>query len=218
MSQGKKWIGILLILCLSACSIKLFPSKDEWYAKHYIIMQDFEWDAYKKLSPAAKTQFQELFWKIRDPKAQEIFMSRLKLAEQNFKKENVRQPWNTDRGRILLLNGNPAEVRYDENIDLGGIQVVSTRGEGTGIQEQKEVDRSKEDIGARRSELWVYPYKSFIINYQFNFVLPRAYKLSPNLSESEFRQELELYNRQVTYGIIDVKNYLEQLEELKKIK
>lgn len=217
MSFQKKWVWILLLACFSACSLKLFPSKDPWYAKHYIIMQDFEWDAYKALSPAGKTQFQELFWKVRDPKAQAIFMDRLDYVTKTFKKENQSRPWGTDRAMIYLLNGNPAEVRYVQG-EMGGIQVVSTRGEGGSIVGGQEVDKSREDIDARMSEIWVYPYKSYVINYQFNFVQPRSFRLSPNLSESQFREELELYSRQVTYRIMDVKKYLEQLEEMKEIK
>lgn len=215
MNYDKKWIVFFVLLCLSACSIKLFPSKDKWYAKHYIIMQDFEWKIYKELSLAGKKQFQELFWKVRDPKAQVTFTSRLDIVIKNIKNENYHQPWNTDRGRIYLLNGNPAEIRYVENTNLGSREVSATIAElGSG----RNVDRSKEDIGARLSELWVYPYKSYRITYQFNFVQPRQWKLIPKLSETLYLGELELYSRVVTYRIIDVEKYLEQLEELKKIK
>jgi len=219
MNFNKKWIGIFLILCFSACSIKLMPSKDPWYAKHYIIMQQFEWDTYKGFSPEGKTQFQELFWKVRDPKAQATFASRLDIVIKNFKTESRHMPWNTDRGRTFLLNGNPAEVRYTEgDADLGGIVVVPTGGEGGGVLGGVNVERSNRDIGARQLELWVYPYMSYRITYQFKFSQPRQWKFIPKLSESSFREELELYNRQVTYGIIDMKKYREQLEELKKIK
>jgi len=218
MNFNKKWIGIFLILCFSACSIKLMPSKDPWYAKHYIIMHDFEWDVYKGLSPEGKTQFQELFWKVRDPKAQATFASRLEYVTKYFKTESRHMPWNTDRGRTFLLNGNPAEIRYATNTDLGGIRVVPTGGEGGSVLGGVNVDRSGEDIGARQAELWTYPYRSYRITYQFNFSLPRQWKFIPKLSESSFREELELYNRHVTYGIIDMQKYREQLEELKKIK
>ncbi|UCE40864.1 MAG: GWxTD domain-containing protein [Candidatus Aminicenantes bacterium] len=218
MNVNKKGIVIFLILCFSACSLKLMPSRDPWYAKHYIIMQDFEWDAYKQLSKEGKTQFQELFWTVRDPKAQALFTSRLDIVIKSFKTENRSTPWNTDRGRTFLLNGNPAEVRYADNTDLGGIVVVPTGGEGGGGLYGVNRERSNEDIGARQSELWVYPYMSYRITYQFNFAQPRQWKFSPKLSESSFREELELYNRQVTYGILDIKKYQEQLEELKKIK
>ncbi len=222
MSDEKKRIGIFLLLCLgflcfSACSVGLFPSKDPWYAKHYIIMQDFEWDTYKALSPTAKAQFQELFWKVRVPQAQQIFQNRLKVATESFKRESSSTPWNTDRGRIFLLHGRPAEVRYVENTNLGGRTLVSdiTAAEvGAG----RNVDRSKEDIAARMSELWVYPFKGYLINYQFDFSQPRQWKLSPNMSESAYRDEFELHSRVTTYRIVDVEKYKKQLEELKNIK
>jgi GWxTD domain-containing protein len=219
MNFNKKGIVIFLIFCFSACSINLMPSRDPWYAKHYIIMQDFEWDTYKQLSKEGKTQFQELFWTVRDPRAQALFASRLEVVIKSFKTENRNTPWNTDRGRTFLLNGNPAEVRYAEgDANLGGLVVVPTRGEGGGVLGGENVERSNADIGARNAELWVYPYKSYRITYQFNFTQPRQWKFNPKLSESSFREELELYNRQVTYGILDMKKYREQLEELKKIK
>jgi GWxTD domain-containing protein len=217
MNLHKKWIGIFLVLCFVACSVKLMPSKDPWYAKHYIIMQDFEWDTYKQLSPEGKTQFQELFWKVRDPKSRAIFEKRLEYVTKQFKTESRHMPWNTDRGRIYLLNGNPAEIRYAENTDIGGIVVVPTGGEGGGVLGGVNAPRSGEDIGARQAELWVYPYRSYRITYQFNFSQPRQWKLRAKMSESSFREELELYSRQVVYGIIDVKKYREHLEELKKI-
>lgn len=219
MSEEKKRIGIFLLLCLgflcfSACSIGLMPSKDPWYAQHYIIMQGFEWDTYKALSPAAKAQFQELFWKVRDPQARQIFESRLKVATESFKKESSSNPWNTDRGRIFLLHGKPAELRYVEDTSMGGRMISSE------VQEriQENVNRSREDIAARMSEVWVYPFKGYMVNYQFDFRQPRQWKLSTNMSESAYRDEFELYSRTVTYRIIDVEKYKQQLEELKKIK
>lgn len=218
MNFNKKWIGIFFLFCFAACSLKLMPSKDPWYAKHYFIMHDFEWDVYKELSAEGKIQFQELFWKVRDPRAKALFENRLEFVTKNFKTENRSTPWNTDRGRIYLLNGNPAEVRYANNDDIGGITVVSTGGEGSGVLGGVNRERSNESIAARQAELWVYPYRSYRITYQFNFSQPRQWKLIPNMSESAFREELELYNRQVTYGVVDAKKYREQLEELKKIK
>lgn len=217
MKVDNKWIGIFLLFCFSACSLKLMPSKDPWYAQHYIIMQEFEWDTYKALSAEGKAQFQELFWKVRDPKARATFESRLDFVTKKFKTESRSTPWNTDRGRIFLLNGNPAEVRYDEgDADLGGIVVVPTGGEGGGVLGGVNIERSNRDIGARQAELWVYPYQSYRITYQFNFSQPRQWKLNPNMSESSFREEFELYCRQVVYGIIDMKKYLEQLEMMEK--
>ncbi len=216
MNFNKKWIGILVIFCFSACSVNLMPSKDPWYAKHYFIMQEFEWEAYKALSAEGKAQFQELFWGVRDPKARETFEQRLAYVTKIFKTESRHAPWNTDRGRVYLLHGNPAEVRYDTDTNIGGIEVIPSQGEGglTGVN----VDRSKQDIGARRAEIWVYPYKNSIITYQFNFSQPRQWKLIYQMSESSYREEMELYSRQVVYRILDVKKYLKQLEELKKIK
>jgi len=213
MKYDKRWIVIFLLLCLTACSIKLFPSKDEWYAKHFIVMQDFERKTYKKLSPAGKQKFQELFWTVRNPEAEIIFMGRLDYVIENFKKENHSHPWSTDRGRIYLLNGSPAEIRHLESI--GGVLVGSGRRRGT------QVDLGKQDVGGRLFELWIYPVHPYIVyrvTYQFSFSPPRQWKLDSQLSESTYIGELERYSREVTYEIIDVEKYREQLEELKRIK
>lgn len=210
----KKWIVIFVVLCLGACSVNLVPSKDAWYAQHYIIMQEFEWESYKSLSDAGKLQFQELFWTVRDPSAKATFMARLDFANENFRKEKSSQPWNTDRGRIYLLNGRPAEVRYVENDNLGGIGIIPAGGDA---MDRTNVDRSREDIGARMSEIWVYSSQSSLITYQFDFKQPKQWKLNPNVSNSSFLQELEQTSRNVTYRILDVEKYKAQLEELKKI-
>jgi GWxTD domain-containing protein len=192
------------------------PSKDPWYAKHYYVMHDFEWDTYKSLSDEGKAQFQELFWKVRDPKSKAIFDQRLAYVTNAFKTESRSTPWNTDRGRVYLLAGNPAEIQYAENTDIGGITVVPTGGEGGGVLGGVNRDRSGEDIGARQAEVWIYPYKSYRISYRFNFSQPRQWKFNPKMSESAFREEFELYCRQVVYGVPDMKTYREQLEKMEK--
>ena len=46
-----KKIGMVLaFLVLGACSINFFPTRDDWFTQHYIIMQDFEKKIYKNLS------------------------------------------------------------------------------------------------------------------------------------------------------------------------
>jgi GWxTD domain-containing protein len=213
MRRDRRWVAILFLLCFTACSIKFFPSKDEWYAKHFIIMQDFEQKTYKELSTAGKQKFQELFWMVRDPLAEEIFMGRLDYVIENFKKENHNHPWSTDRGKIYLLNGPPAEIRHFES--AGGVLVGSGRRRGT------PVDSGRQDVSGIFFELWiypVYPYKIYRVTYQFSFMPPRQWKLDIDMPDSTYIGELERYNREETYGIIDVEGYREHLEALKRIK
>jgi len=215
---GKPILVIFALLCLiSACGLNLVPSKDPWYAMHYIIMHEFEWEAYKELSPQGKAQFQEIFWKYRYPDAQETFSTRLDYVTEEFKKEKVNQPWTTDRARIYLLNGRPAEVRYVENTNLGGIEVMSGAEQERLDQGGRNVDRSKEDLAGRQSEVWVYPFQNTIVTYRFDFTLPRSWKLNSGISESPYLQELERASREQTYMITDVEKYRAELEELKKI-
>jgi hypothetical protein len=54
-------------LMLASCGVNLIPSKDDWYAKHYYIMQDYEWQIYKAIGPTARLEFQKTFWTVRSP-------------------------------------------------------------------------------------------------------------------------------------------------------
>jgi GWxTD domain-containing protein len=205
-------LGFLCFL-LAACGIQLSPSKDAWYAQHYFIMQDFERTAYKSLSPAAKLEFQALFWEVRAPVSKQEFEKRIDYITSNFKKENFKQPWNTDRARVFLLNGNPAQIDYKQNNDWA-MRVVAGGGNPTITD-----DRSGEDVGANLAEVWTFPYDKFLINYIFSFSKPNSWVLNPaTFQGNRYLGELELQNKLQTYGIVDEKQYKEKLEALKAIK
>ena len=207
----RKAVGLsLIVLLAAACGIQLSPSKDRWYARHYFIMQDFERTAYKSLSPAAKLEFQTLFWEVRSPASKQEFDKRLSYIAENFKKENSLQPWNTDRARVYLLNGNPAQIDYKQN-DAWAMRVVAGRG-GTAVVD----DRSGEDVGANTAEVWTFPYDKFLVDYIFTFSKPNSWVLNPaTFQGNRYLGELEFQNKLQTYGLIDEKQYREKLEALK---
>lgn len=208
-------IGVLTLVCLTlgACHISLLPSKDAWYTQHYIIMQDFERETYKKLSLEGKQEFQKLFWEFRTQDSRITFLERLDFVMKFFKKENSLQPWNTDRSRIYLLNGSPASIEYQQ-LDDWGMQ-VGTSGRGTEVV----IDRSKEDIQGRTGEVWTYFFGKSHINYVFIFSKPKNWILSQRaFAGNEFLGALEMYSKEQIYGIIDKEQYIEKLENLKKIK
>jgi GWxTD domain-containing protein len=203
--------AVLIIMGSASCGISLIPTKDAWFTQHYIIMQDFEKQAYRTLSDAGRLGFQELFWKYRAAESKQEFQLRLEYVKKNFWKENSSQPWNTDRSRIYLLNGNPAAIDYDQNVNLGSVNLPGQVGGGT--------DRSNEDVQANRAEIWTYPIGQSFVRYTFVFVTPNSWKIaSTAASSSQYRTELEESGRNVTFGITDVAAYKQEIAGLEKKK
>jgi len=216
MDFRKTAVLFCLILLAAGCGIQFSPSKDPWFAQHYYIMQDFERTAYKNLSPAAKLEFQQLFWEVRAPISKQEFDKRMRYIADNYKKENSLQPWNTDRARVYLLNGSPAEIDSRQN-DSWAIQNV---GQQSGIaQVVGGQDRSGEDIGGNWAEIWTYPFGRFMLNYVFTFSRPNTWKINTTVFQgNRYIGQFELKNKLETYGIVDEKQYKEKLETLKAIK
>ncbi len=210
-------IVVLGFLCflVAACGLQMSPSKDPWFAQHYYIMQDFEQQAYKSLSAPAKLEFQKLFWEARTPQSKQVFDSRMVVINETFKKENARQPWNTDRARIFLLNGKPDQVEYKQNDAwVMGIKEQADRGVA------QVDDRGGEDVAANQAEEWTFRYKSFLVKYTFQFSRPNSWisRQASNIESNRYLGELELQNKLQTFGIVDEKKYREKLEALKVLK
>jgi GWxTD domain-containing protein len=207
--QGITFI-LLTLVFLSSCGANLMPTKDSWYTQHYYIMQDFERTVYRTISKAGKIEFQNLFWTARDPDSRKVFQERLSYITNAYKRENSHQPWNTDRGRIYLLNGPPAAIDIDQNTDWGTKIGQAVSG---------GVDRSNEDVQAYRVEVWTYSFRKQYVKYSFMFVAPNEWKMAPALGAgNKFLGELEAYNRTVTFGIRNPENYNQDLEALEKKK
>lgn len=208
----KLLILLLLFMGISfGCGINTLPSKDPWYAKHYFIMQDFERETYKNLTPEGRLEFQKLFWEARSQLAKEQFDTRIAYIERVYKTENHSQPWNTDRARVYLLNGPPASIEYRQNNEW-----VMTTQEGGGRTGGQDInDRTNEDIQANTAEIWVYPYQKYFVYYVFTFSPPNSWKLNPStFQNNEYLQALEQLNKDLTYGINDIEAYKAKLEAL----
>ena len=202
--------ALLALVSLASCGVRMMPSKDAWYTQQYPIMQDFERAAYRTLSEAGKKEFQDLFWAARESRSRAIFQDRLGYVLNAYKRENSSQPWNTDRARVYLLNGPPASIDVDQNTSWGAqLGQPATGG----------VSRSNEDVQANRAEVWTYSFRKQYIKYDFTFVAPNEWRMSPALvSGSAFIGELEDYNKTVTFGIRDLEGYQQSLEALEKKK
>jgi len=215
ITGGAALLFVLLLMGIvwtAGCSANLIPSRDAWYAQHYYIMQKFEQDTYKKLSDPAKAQFQALFWESRDPKVKALFDSRMEYINKTFAKENNSQPWNTDRARVYLLNGNPANIDFQQNTAWA----MQVRDAGGGVSGGTE--RSGEDVNAMTSEVWTYPMKEYLIKYIFSFAQPNEWRLQITRDQNKYLGELELYNRREVFGPLNPDEYKAKLEALLEVK
>lgn len=199
--------ALISVLALTGSGVGAIPKKDAWYTQHYIIMQDFERKAYRALSADGRKAFQELFWAARTSDARATFQARLEYVKKNFWKENNQQPWNTDRSRVYLLNGSPASIDVDQNTSWGSVALPGQMAQAT--------NRANEDVAANRAEAWTYQYDKYLINYIFAFVQPYQWKITQTTG-SRYLGEFETYNKNVTFGIVDIERYKQDLAALEK--
>jgi GWxTD domain-containing protein len=132
------FLAIFGILIISPCcslfrSMRDDPYFKEFYEKTSIIMTDEERAAYRNLRDSdAKKEFIEQFWRIRDPdpgteenETWQLFEERIEYANRWF---GWRKPppgsvpdenwdkyigWDTDRGRVYLVLGEPDLLYFD---------------------------------------------------------------------------------------------------------
>jgi GWxTD domain-containing protein len=208
------WILVFAsALVLVGCGVNSLPSKDSWYAQHYFIMQDFERTVYRGLSENGRLEFHKVFWAERTPAAKAEFDKRVAYCEETFRRENAKQPWNTDRARIYLLNGRPASVEFSQNdnwaMQMGGVPSTGAAG----------VDaRAGEDIQANTLEVWSYPFEQYLLVYGFSFQAPNKWRaVTMTAGGSRFIGDLEKTNRTGIWGPKDPESYARKLEELKTI-
>ena len=157
-----------LILAAAGCGtsfrIKDDPFFESFYEKAEIIMTKDEKEIYRRLpDTAAREEFIEDFWKIRDPdqgteenENKIEFEERIEYANKWFGKFNPYRGreqatwdedlngWATERGRIYIIMGPPDELHYDAREFMMGGR-ITTRPEGIS------------------SEQWVY--------YRYNLVV-----------------------------------------------
>lgn len=204
---------VLAASCFIACGMNMLSSHDPWYAQHYFLMQDYERNTYRSLSENGRLEFQKMFWEARSPEAKKLFDARMDYIVQNFKNENFKQPWNTDRARVYLLNGNPASIERSQNDSWGS----TIRQPGTGTAGM--TSRSNEDIQATTLEVWTYPFDRFVVVYGFSFDQPNKWRAAVmTAGGSRYIGEFELRNKMETWGALDPDSYFRKLEALKTIK
>jgi len=131
MTQRKRYkilysmcIQILFValLIFSSCQYyelekNLKPEYAEFYNKIRYIITQKEKKIFLELPDSEKKNFQEEFWKKRDPfpetkenEFKTIYFNRIEEANELFFGEG-RPGWSTDRGRIYILYGSPTSKR-----------------------------------------------------------------------------------------------------------
>jgi GWxTD domain-containing protein len=203
-----RWILVAAAaIILTGCAMNMLPTKDPWYAKHFFIMQDFERKAYTQMSENGRLELQKVFWTERAPAARIEFDKRLAYCEQTFRRENSAQPWNTDRARVYLLNGNPASIEYSQNDAWVGFGATGAS------------SRSGEDIQANTLEVWSYPYQQYLVAYAFSFQPPNKWKaVTMTAGGARYIGDLEQMNKMSQWGPKDPDAYVRKLDELKAIR
>lgn len=194
-------------LALAPRGFGAIPRKDTWYTQHYIIMQDFERKAYRDMSVEARKSFQEIFWASRTSDARAAFAARLEYVKKTFWQENKKQPWNNDRARVYLLNGNPVSIDVDQNNSWGTV--------GLPNDFRQPTDRTNEDVAANRAEIWTYNFDKYFIQYVFVYRQPNQWRIQQvQGSGSRYLGDLEEYNRTVTFGVVDPDQYQKDIDAL----
>ena len=198
----------LVILGPAADLVNALPKKDVWYTQHYFLMQDYERKVYKNLSANGKLEFQKLFWEARPPEAKEEFDLRMSYIMPKFKDENSAQPWNTDRARIYLLNGRPADIVWAQD-----------SGNNAAVRFNQPSDTVGENIEGKTREVWTYPFEPQLVKYHFSSSPTNKWvQAQPSASEGRYIQALELRSRTQTWGPTNEETYKAELDRLKAIK
>ncbi len=114
------WLGgvVVLMLVLANCSTKgrtvrnIPPDERQFLSEVRYIISKKESKIFKKTPPEERQQFIEEFWKVRDPdptteenEYRDEYYRRIDQANHLFQEGS--QGWLSDRGRILILLGEP---------------------------------------------------------------------------------------------------------------
>ena len=144
---------------------------DDLFAKSKYIATDSEKDKYKSLSTVeAKREFTYNFWKTRDEnpvtgkkESYQTYLKRVEECNARFKGMG-KEGWQTDRGRVFLVYGEPSEIeRYPNETDKkpyeiwhyndieGG--VIFVFGDITGFNDYQLLHSTKR--GEMRDDYWI---------------------------------------------------------------
>ncbi|TKJ29233.1 hypothetical protein CEE39_09335 [bacterium (candidate division B38) B3_B38] len=124
MRIGKKFIPLLLVVLvsLSAATEKKLPPKYEKWLKEevvYIITEQEREFFLRLTTDEQRDKYIETFWRVRDPSPgsprneyKEEHYRRLEYVNKFLGRETYRRGWQTDRGRIYILLGEPQNKSY----------------------------------------------------------------------------------------------------------
>ncbi|MDH5715400.1 MAG: GWxTD domain-containing protein [Candidatus Aminicenantes bacterium] len=120
MRTGKKFVPLLLAVLVSLSAVaqekKLPPKYDKWLNEEVVyIITEQEREFFLRLTTdEQRDKYIETFWRVRDPSPgsprneyKEEHYRRLEYANKFLGRETYRRGWQTDRGRIYILLGEP---------------------------------------------------------------------------------------------------------------
>jgi len=124
MRIGKKFIPLLLVVLVSlsaATEEKLPPKYEKWLKEEvFYIVTEQEREFFLQLTTdEQRDKYIETFWRVRDPSPgsprneyKEEHYRRLEYANKFLGRETYRRGWQTERGRIYILLGEPQNKSY----------------------------------------------------------------------------------------------------------
>lgn len=140
---GLSLMALFVAGCLTQFSMEQDPFFESFYEKASLIMTEEEQEIYKRLpDEKSKEEFIQEFWEIRDPDPGTVenenktaFEERIEYAnlwfgrwnpsrgrESRGKPQELRG-WNSDRGRVYIILGEPDELYFDGVPIVGGRRI-----------------------------------------------------------------------------------------------
>ena len=174
----KKYLILLFVGLSFLCYSKQI--KDPYYESFYkitrLIMSSKEIKIYKHLPDEEKLDFINNFWNRRDPdpstaenEALTEFKYRIAFVNKYFK-EDVREGWNTDRGRILLLLGFPEEITKS---------IINNPENDIPNNSKYDMNHEYQNIivGESEVETWVYKRYNLTLTFFNKFMMDKNFRL-----------------------------------------
>jgi GWxTD domain-containing protein len=136
-SSSSRWAGILLLLVGAALAPARAVAAEDWDAPEkkwtkgpvsYIVTEEEEKAFRKAETEEDRKALIDAFWARRDPSAgtpenefRDRFYQRVESADSSLRAQGIPAGWKSELGRVLILLGQPATVKFEAAAaDVGG--------------------------------------------------------------------------------------------------
>jgi hypothetical protein len=187
-------LSLLIALVIGCQTIRLEnrlkANIAQWYDLHGLLMdtqapEEFahqkgvtERQLFLRLPEAKQLEYIKIFWTIRWEGMEKEFAERLTYAQFQCRRENAKQPWLTDRGRLLLLCSYPFDVRVMHDGEL-----------------VPDFDEFAGGIGDWY-QTWYYQWGRTFVAYTFEYRSPHRWYLVETLATVTEQRGFEDYCRE----------------------